>query len=246
MENKKFENHVQNLFNERVLIPSPSSWERLEAQLQLQEKSVWKKFRPYLYVASVLLVVSFSLYVQFQVAPTDTILPNEVLVVTPSKNSVKKEYQKISPLFTKETVVSVAKKSLELAPQKEEKNRRSATRKPIVHLKKETRLFLAASEQQEPVVTKQRAVKKVHLSTIEVRAEALLLAVVSETRTTPFIGVKNNEKPLERKAGLKMDPKAILAAIATEEILESTGNRFLEKVKEEINSLAITINTRNN
>ena len=232
MENKKFDNHVQNLFKNKEVLPSDSSWERLHTALVVQEKSTWKKFRPYMYAASILLLIPFLGYFQFEASPVE---PNVVdtFVVEQTIDSTKKTQQLNEEFFVEAGVASVEKEPLEQSPQK------------VVKKSRKQPPLLLASEQQQ-LAKKQHVAEKSVLPVIAVRAEDLLLSVVLENQTTSFVSVKNQEKPSVNQTGLTIDPKAILAAIATEEVLYPTGNRFLKKVKKEVNSLAFAINNRNN
>ncbi|MFX0557426.1 hypothetical protein ACOCEA_11555 [Maribacter sp. CXY002] len=154
MELNKFEKHIKDKLKDREIAPSTMAWDKIQRQLQVEEKKR-TPFYVWIGVAASVVVVLGMFFMNYEATSDKDIEPIQVVKTSDNKEVIKNEQDKIS---VKKNNFVVATEEILDKPVKEN-----------APLKKKSNISLATQEVEEPKFEKE--IIDVHKTRIVLNSE---------------------------------------------------------------------------
>jgi len=259
----KLDKIIQDKLKNRTITPSPSAWERLSHQLDVEarQKPKRKRFLYVGYAASVVVLVSLFFMLNKDKATTN-IDTKEILVERKIDTSkIKKN------IFKKNTIkeVIVQRKKEESLPRKNMNSKKRLFLKKqikktqIAQNKKKRKDIIKKNDEVISIEKKLKnktviVQKETTKSTIKINPDDLLYEVTHTKKEVIDYYAKNNINRKEvlkevkkqlKKSNLKIDPEIILTAVERDISDDFFKNKFLQKLKSKVSTIVVAIVERN-
>ncbi|WP_298506120.1 hypothetical protein [uncultured Maribacter sp.] len=237
MEPNKIEKHMQKVLKEREISPSNSTWDTISKELDANKKPKNKKFYWYAIAASVLVLISFSLF--FTISKENLGAPNGVLVEQEDKQIDEKNLDSYK-LLNEEKPIEVVNVPKEIIEKKSKQKTSSSI------------MASPANEPKEQIVHNDPLLEKIKDSFIvpDSVLETKVAAIIEKTQLLKAIDYEVTDAEIDsllRDAQLeiltnklfvdnsKVDALALLNEVEGEldisfrdQILKSLKSRFLK------------------
>ena len=268
MKTNKIDQNIKKKFDNRILEPSASAWERLSVQLDEQPKQ--KKIGWFFYIAaaaSILLLVTIGY--QFLSSDSSNFTPVQEVVKTPIDKTIidAKIEEFINEIPVEEALVK-EEVNENTNPKRIDRNIETSQKlKSIAKTKvKESTESKGLAFVDKNQITNQKnnkvnvddkvipSIKETINSNIKVNAEDLLYAVTHTSREVKSYYAKYNMNrddllntiKLElKKSNLKVNPNSILAEVERTIDDDDFQNNFLKSLKSKVSDIASAIASRN-
>lgn len=265
MQTNNIDKHIASKLKDRALKPSSSAWERLNVQLDNEQRKKKKKGMLYLgYVASIAILISFGVF--YQVANGSENVTNTIIVET-SLDTVKiKKVNLEDVLLTEEAIVKTLhlknKNNYKTAKNSGFKNHKETKKEKIASLINESikitetlkiKTLRVANENTSSLnIDAQK--KQVLISRVKVSSDDLLFAVTHSSQEIKEYYAKYKVKRKEvletiekelMKSNLKINPETILAEVEYDLEEADFKQNFMRKFKLKLSDVIVAIADRN-
>lgn len=265
MQINNIDKHIASKLKDRELKPSSSAWERLNVQLDNEQRKKKKKGMLYLgYVASIAILISLGVF--YQVTNSNENVTDTIIVETSlGLDTVKiKKVDLEDILLTEEAIV----KTLHVKNKNTYKTAKNSDFKNQKETKKEEIAILINESVKIPEAIKIPALKKektsllnsdtqktvAFTSRVKVSSDDLLFAVTHSSQEVKEYYAKykvKREKVLETiekelmRSNLKINPETILAEVEYDLEEADFKQNFMQKFKLKLSDVIVAIADRN-
>ncbi|CAM1363453.1 hypothetical protein [Tenacibaculum xiamenense] len=250
MKNDSIDKIIKEKFDSRVMTPSISAWDRLEAKLDdndQKKKINWKSI--FSYAASVIVLLGFG-YNYFQSSGSNE-TSQAIILASKGVSNVRtlpsNDIVDVNPITFDRIVIEQNRSN-----EKDKKYFPKALKeKSNLVLNNE---MLASSEVKKENVLKEQPTLNEEKSRIIVKGEDLLYAVTHSPEEVKNYYVANriergsvidSIKIELRKRNLKVSPETILAQVEYEMLDSQFKGNFMQKIRLKISDIAVALAERN-
>ncbi|WBX75596.1 hypothetical protein PG911_13145 [Tenacibaculum ovolyticum] len=261
MQTNNIDKDIASKLKDRELKPSSSAWERLNVQLDNEQRKKKKKGMLYLgYVASIAILISLGVF--YQVTNSNENVTDTIIVETSlGLDTVKiKKVDLEDILLTEEAIVKTLhvknKNTYKTAKNSDFKNQKETKKEEIAILINESVKIPALKKENENTSLLNIDTQKTaaFTSRVKVSSDDLLFAVTHSSQEVKEYYAKykvKREKVLETiekelmRSNLKINPETILAEVEYDLEEADFKQNFMRKFKLKLSDVIVAIADRN-
>ncbi len=261
MQTNNIDENIASKLKDRALKPSSSAWERLNVQLDNEQRKKKKKGMLYLgYVASIAILISLGVF--YQVTNSNENVTDTIIVETSlGLDTVKiKKVDLEGILLTEEAIVKTLhvknKNTYKTAKNSDFKNQKETKKEEIAILINESVKIPALKKENENTSLLNIDTQKTaaFTSRVKVSSDDLLFAVTHSSQEVKEYYAKykvKREKVLETiekelmRSNLKINPETILAEVEYDLEEADFKQNFMRKFKLKLSDVIVAIADRN-